>query len=743
MKLKTLALAFVDREVRRKVVAKLRRTIASSRLYVSYIKPIRRWLADCAIRREMNPLRKWNPDAPVFSVVMPVYDRTWELQEAIESILKQTFRNYELILVCDGSPDDTLAVVDKYAAHPQVRVHKYPDNSGNACRGRNTGIKMARGRYIAFMDSDDVSVPERLDVTLFHLLRTGADMAYGSVTIISDGTREIPGIQHGQFCKSFALSLWEMEKVNPVWTCTVAVKKEVLDRCGLFRLEMRYREDHELWLRIAYHGCKLVPIEEMLAYYRLHKNNAELLFKDQDARWMSLMRQMYKRPYYPPVVDAAKQLRELTCQLDEWQFVVLQETAAVAPDDANVARGASPRSLLALVPEAERGSGGQVTIARVLSYLTAKGVKCHVAFYPEVQDDRFPACAGAWLDEFGVDSCPVLRPDEAKAMHFDVALATYWPGAYVVKNCISAASKGYFVQDFEPYFYPPGSIFAFAEETYRLGLWGVCGSPWLAKTLSSEYGMQTASFLYGLNEKEYHLESAVQREKNLVVAYIRRHTPRRGYELIMWALNILKERMPDVRIEIYGDATLPKGEVLWVDRNHGVLSHDEMRMLYNRASVGIVTSFTNYSIVPNEMIACGCAVVDLDTPCTRSAFPPGVITLVQATPQRLAEAAQSLLSDDDRRATQVRKGLEYAPTISWERSLASIHSAICEFSGGRMSPRTTPQDVQKDAALSRPPCPQPAGNHDSRLLRIDPASERDTLHEHSVAANQHEMASDR
>ncbi|MEN6449056.1 MAG: glycosyltransferase [Thermoguttaceae bacterium] len=289
--------AVVRSERARGIARKLRAAVSPSRLRASFFEPIERRAHTAMLRGKIRLASRFNPTKPVFSVIIPIYDRTWELEKAIDSILGQTFRNFELILVCDGSPAETLAVVDRYAAHPQVRIHKYADNSGNACRGRNTGIAMARGRYVAFMDSDDISVPNRLEVTLFHLLRTGADMVYGSVTIISDGARQIPGVWDGQFRKSFALSLKQMEDVNPAWTCTVTVKKDAIDRYGAFRMEMRYREDQELWLRLAYHGCTLFPIEEPLAYYRFHKNNAELLFKDQDAHWKSLMLQKYTQPY--------------------------------------------------------------------------------------------------------------------------------------------------------------------------------------------------------------------------------------------------------------------------------------------------------------------------------------------------------------------------------------------------------------------------------------------------------------
>lgn len=297
MQLKSFLSFFANQSLLRRGINRIREIMASNLPGRCFAWSAPRQIPEAAVRRQIDSLRKWNPEAPEFSVIIPIYDRTWELEKAIESILSQTFENFELILVCDGSTTETLAIVDKYACNPQIRIHKYADNSGNACRGRNKGIAMARGRYIAFMDSDDISVSERLEITLGRMLQADADMAYGSVTIMSDGTRQIPGIWDGQLRRSFALTLKQMEEVNPAWTSTVTVKKDCLDRYGAFRMEMRYREDQELWLRLAYNGCKLLPIKEMLAYYRFHKNNAELRFKDQDVHWKSLMLEKYKQPY--------------------------------------------------------------------------------------------------------------------------------------------------------------------------------------------------------------------------------------------------------------------------------------------------------------------------------------------------------------------------------------------------------------------------------------------------------------
>lgn len=417
--------------------------------------------------------------------------------------------------------------------------------------------------------------------------------------------------------------------------------------------------------------------------FKLLKKVARVFYYEGIDGIVRRIRKKLSKQEVRPFGDRAKRIGEIKSHLAGSQFVLLESTCS-----ENRLQGGcediQKQSLLMFIPQPERGSGGRMTMARVLANLKSKGMRCYVSFYPEVCEDLFEFCKNEWLAEFGFSSeeCKVIRLDEAKTMCFDIGVATYWPSAYVLKKNISALSKGYFVQDYEPYFYAPGSMAAFAEESYRLGLWGICASPWLAEKLSSEFGMRTTGFVLGLEKDEYYVIEGVKRQDNLVVAYIRSHTERRGYELIMWALKILKDKMPGIRIEIYGDASLPFDEFLWIDKNHGILKHGELCKLYNRASVGIVTSFTNYSLIPNEMMACGCAVVDLDTPCMRSVYPAETVSLSLATPKELARATEILLLEKDKRAAQVRSGLAYIDSISWSQSLSEIYSALQRYSSG-------------------------------------------------------------
>jgi len=171
-----------------------------------------------------------------FSFVVPVYNRTQKLRESVRSLLSQTYQNFEIILVCDGSPEETMEVVQELAESEKVRYFSYKNNSGNACRGRNKGIVEARGDYVCLHDSDD---HERLSRTKETIEEKGAEAVYGTTKIVTDGTREIEGIENGQLLDPPEFDFDLMKKVNIPMTCSVTVKRELLLRHGGFREEMR------------------------------------------------------------------------------------------------------------------------------------------------------------------------------------------------------------------------------------------------------------------------------------------------------------------------------------------------------------------------------------------------------------------------------------------------------------------------------------------------------------------------
>ena len=169
------------------------------------------------------PLAECQPG--LVSVIIPIHDRTHELSEAIESVRRQSYTNWELILVTDGSPPATMQVVDAYRDDPRIRIYSYLDKSGTAVRGRNRGIKEARGEYVAFLDSDDIAAPDRLAISVREMERGGYDVVYGAWTAKIDGSRLFDDLRDGQLVTSPPCDLQMLERICVPCQSTVTSRR--------------------------------------------------------------------------------------------------------------------------------------------------------------------------------------------------------------------------------------------------------------------------------------------------------------------------------------------------------------------------------------------------------------------------------------------------------------------------------------------------------------------------------------
>lgn len=179
-----------------------------------------------------------------FSVVIPVYNRTDTLRSAIESVFLQTFKDYEIIVVDDGSD---LSVAESLIPYMN-RIHyiRHSKNRGVSA-ARNTGIIAAQGEYVAFLDSDDVWLPEKLkkqnDVFAKGWMVSHTDEYwYRKDRFINQGAK------HERFGGQVFTKILDICRISP---SSCAVNKSVFKKCGLFDENMRVCEDYDLWLRIA------------------------------------------------------------------------------------------------------------------------------------------------------------------------------------------------------------------------------------------------------------------------------------------------------------------------------------------------------------------------------------------------------------------------------------------------------------------------------------------------------------
>lgn len=188
------------------------------------------------------------------SVIIPTYKRKFDmLSRAINSVLAQTYRNIELIIV-DDSPEafpyrKCIEQKIKTEYGQRVKLVKHLQNMG-ACAARNTGIKKAKGDYIAFLDDDDEWLSNKLELQMEKMEDPEVGLVYcNSKTIyVNRGNKEKIRLSSGKTGNVFA----DLLKENFIGsTSFVVLKKKVLEDCGVFDEQMQSRQDYELWLRIA------------------------------------------------------------------------------------------------------------------------------------------------------------------------------------------------------------------------------------------------------------------------------------------------------------------------------------------------------------------------------------------------------------------------------------------------------------------------------------------------------------
>jgi glycosyltransferase involved in cell wall biosynthesis len=166
----------------------------------------------------------------------------------------------------------------------------------------------------------------------------------------------------------------------------------------------------------------------------------------------------------------------------------------------------------------------------------------------------------------------------------------------------------------------------------------------------------------------------VARAPARVLFYARPATPRRAVPLGMLALAELHRRRPEVEIALYGDAVAPAAPFPF--RALGILTAERAASAYAEATVGLVLSLTNHSLVAPEMLACGLPAVELRGPSTEQAFAGAPIELADATPHALASALERLLDDPAERARRAEAGARWAAPRTWDAAAAALESGL-------------------------------------------------------------------
>ena len=200
----------------------------------------------------------------MFSIIIPTYNRAIDLKRALSSLNNQTYTYFEVLICDDGSIDNTPEVVADFSNDLNIKYIKIA-NSGRPAIPRNLGIANAKGKYIAFLDSDDWWHENKLQLA-FEYLENGADLVYSDFYKVKSLTeKEIVKVR--ELKENITIDL--LKNGNAICNSSVVVRKSILDKVGFFNEGQEYIawEDFDLWLRISKITSHFVHINQPLVYY--------------------------------------------------------------------------------------------------------------------------------------------------------------------------------------------------------------------------------------------------------------------------------------------------------------------------------------------------------------------------------------------------------------------------------------------------------------------------------------------
>lgn len=287
-----------------------------------------------------------------------------------------------------------------------------------------------------------------------------------------------------------------------------------------------------------------------------------------------------------------------------------------------------------------KGSGGHQNLFRFIKYLENAGHSNRIYFYTTIDPRSIKQIAGVINDGSYPKISASLQWLEKDMENADGIFATGWETAYPVFNSSLRAKRFYFVQDFEPFFYPVGSEYVLAENSYRFGFHGITAGGWLAAKLSNSYGMKTDHFDFGVDKSLYNLTNKKKRKE--IFFYARPVTARRGFELGIMALTEFHNRHPDFTINLAG-WDVKEYDIPFPYVNLKSLPVSALSDVYNRCAAALVISLTNMSLLPLELLACGTIPVINNAENNTQVSNNPYISYTDCNPKALADALSKIV----------------------------------------------------------------------------------------------------
>jgi glycosyltransferase involved in cell wall biosynthesis len=341
----------------------------------------------------------------------------------------------------------------------------------------------------------------------------------------------------------------------------------------------------------------------------------------------------------------------------EFDFTKLPKTEVKA-------NAAAKNTINWYIPVIGQGSGGHGNMFRLIRALEDLGIESRIIIVGPNHPKNATVAAEQIRNWFFPLKARVFLYGDPIPEAF-LGMATEWKTAYYLRSSEKESERGYFIQDFEPWFYPRGSHYALAEETYRFGFKAVTAGAWLSELVLKDYGMQSMHIGFSPDWTIYGKRETKKSETiKKVFFYARPPTPRRDFELGMLALERVTSLKPEVEV-IFAGWDLSTFKIPFKHQSLGILKEEALPDVYAQTDVALVISATNMSLLPVDLMACEVPVVSNRTPGVAWLLNDSNCYLCELTVESMAASIIEALDNPEETARRVVQGVKDISKVTW------------------------------------------------------------------------------
>lgn len=611
---------------------------------------------------------KYTGEVKKVSVIIPNYNYSNFIIERIDSVLNQTYPIYELIILDDKSTDNSVEVIEekiKTIKDVKVKFIKNIKNSGSVFSQWQKGMSLVSGDYFWIAEADDSAHPKFLETVMKGFDNKKVIISYTDAMRI-DENNNITHKNCQDLYNIYNTDRWDKPYINSGKDEIInylSITNTILNVSGIVWENGDYKKivDEAKKFRVAgdwYIYYKLLEMgdiafnSECLNYFRKHSKSVSTVVKD-DIEYNEI----------------CKIQEEIAHKYNVPMHIYKDQRRRRGYMDANVSKDVRKKRIAWVMPHPGKGSGGHRTIIQNVNALIRHGYECDIYVEEDYlsTDQIVMDKINNWYEECGANVYVGI-----KFRHeYDLVFNTGWQTIEFVK-ALDCPKKGYFIQDFEPWFFPMGVGYIMTENSYRLGYLPITIGKWLSHKMINEYNNNSRYFNFCADLNVY---KPLKSKRENAICYIYQPEKDRRCDIIaLRALKLVKTLRPKTKIYLYGSNT--KNPVDFEAERLGIIPIKKCNELYNKCQVGLCMSASNPSRIPFEMMAAGLPVVELYKENNLYDFPDDAIKLAEPSPEGIATALIELLDNKKLCEEMGKKGILYMKDYPLEKGFEEFLEAV-------------------------------------------------------------------